>query len=88
MNPKMISLCDETFERAKRFDNFSKWVRLTILHQIANEQLEVWYRCKHCTQMSEAVERVLVREKYFRDSNVYCGPCSDERGYRVWMVKA
>jgi len=88
MNHKMISLCDETFDRAKRFDNFSRWVRLAILNQIENEQLEVWFRCKYCTDMTEAVERVLVREKYFRDSNVYCSACSLERGYRVWMVKA
>jgi len=48
MKHKMISLDDVTYERAKRMNNFSAWVRDRINILLEEEEAVAWFHCERC----------------------------------------
>jgi len=72
MNHKMISMDDVTFERAKKMDNFSAWVRDRVDRLIEEEEEIGWYYCERCNLRYELK---VTKAHLFR-----CPPCAE--GFR------
>lgn len=70
MNHKMITLDDVTFARAKKMNNFSKWVRQQIRFVIEDEEKVGWYYCERCNLSYEL--------KVSKASRFCCPPCRED----------